>query len=148
MPDDVRETYEQILAVARIAACLDLDRCQAVVAEFGRMHALMPIVDPTGYRRLRATMPDHERLANAFLTFRLALVNLVVTDPGARVAPLGDLARDDLAELAAARAVVTIARVFAGGADPDPGTPKARLRDALVAYDQAAREAEAPDGDL
>lgn len=44
-----------------------------------------------------------------------------------------------LARLEAAQAVVQAARLFATGAEPDPGTPKARLRERLAAYDAVTR---------
>lgn len=49
-------------------------------------------------------------------------------------AVLAEYSRAD-AELHAARAVVAEARLFAGGARPEPDTPKARLIAALAAYD-------------
>lgn len=49
-------------------------------------------------------------------------------------------ARALLMELAAARAIIEEARLFAElGVDPDPGTPKARLRQALADYDRIVK---------
>lgn len=67
---DLQGTYEQMLALGRLVALLDVEAVGAVVDEFSRMHSVMPILDPTAYIKLRGTMPDHETFARALYTFR------------------------------------------------------------------------------
>jgi hypothetical protein len=72
-PDRVRAVHEFVISLAQQAALISLEDAVALVDEFGFMHAAMPILDPTGYRKALETSDGHEALAKAFLTFRRAL---------------------------------------------------------------------------
>ena len=67
------DTYTQMQTIARIVSMIPLEDVQAVVTELGFIDAAMPIVDPTRYRQIMPTKPDHDRFARAFLRFRQEL---------------------------------------------------------------------------
>ena len=62
--------------VCKMACAMPPEMAQAVVSELERMESLMPIVDPTGYRDIQATLPGHLLAARAFLAFRTELEKL------------------------------------------------------------------------
>lgn len=70
------EIYAQMRAIASLMAHIPLADVQAVVEEMALIDAAMPMIDPTGYRRIMATKPGHDRFARAFLVFRLVLEEL------------------------------------------------------------------------
>jgi hypothetical protein len=72
-PDEIRETYDQMLAIARLATMVDLPAVRAVLDSMHFVDSVMPITDPTGWMKLRKTAPDHQRIAAAFLRFRTVL---------------------------------------------------------------------------
>ena len=72
-PDEIRETYEQMQAAARIASMIDLPAARAVLASMHYMDSVMPITDPTGWMKLRTTAPAHQQFAQAFVNFRTVL---------------------------------------------------------------------------
>ena len=78
---DVRTTKDLIDGLCRMALLIPVADAQALLREFDRMDAVMPIVDPTGYRALLRTMPAHRRVAEAFLTFRQVLEREVAAEP-------------------------------------------------------------------
>lgn len=75
---DTLGNYEQMQAVARIAALIPLDDVQAVVRELDLIDAAMPIMDPTRYREIMGTKGGHDQFARAFLRFRQELAALMV----------------------------------------------------------------------
>src|SRR3954463_9781777 len=62
LPVDLQNAYQRIQMFALACQSVTLEEARAVVAEFDRMEALMPITDPTGYRGIMKTMPQHEAL--------------------------------------------------------------------------------------
>lgn len=70
-------TYELVLSVAHLALLVSPEDATAVLAEVSRTEALMPVVDPTGYRAIAANMADARRLVEAFIEFRRAPAQLV-----------------------------------------------------------------------
>jgi hypothetical protein len=84
---EVINTYGAIQIVARLALNIPLDEAQAVVNEMEHTDAVMPLIDPSGWLRIRATAPQHQRLARAFLAFRQELAALVKEGAGS---PLRD----------------------------------------------------------
>ena len=72
-PDEIRETYEQMQAAARIVSMIDLSAARAVLASMHYMDSVMPITDPTGWMKLRKTAPAHQQFAQAFVKFRTVL---------------------------------------------------------------------------
>lgn len=75
-PDQVRQTYETIQVVARLAALVEVHEAQAVVEAIALTDSAMPILDPAGWMQIRHTAPGHNRLARAFLAFRQELEQL------------------------------------------------------------------------
>lgn len=71
--DEIRETYDQIMNVARFAAMIDLKAARAVLESMHFVDSVMPITDPTAWMKLRSTAPAHNRLAQAFVNFRTIL---------------------------------------------------------------------------
>lgn len=63
--------------VARQAMYVSVDDAVALVAEIDRTEALMPLLDPTGYRQIQGTAPAHKAVAEAFLAFRRAIAAAV-----------------------------------------------------------------------
>ena len=61
---------EMVDACARMALIVSVDDARRLVAEFDHMDGLMPILDPTGYRKIQRNLPGHRRVAAAFLAFR------------------------------------------------------------------------------
>jgi hypothetical protein len=76
MDIDVETLHSLVVGVAQHAILLSVEQAQALVDEMNRMESLMPILDPTGYIKIRKTMPGHKALAVAFLTFRQAIEQL------------------------------------------------------------------------
>ncbi len=72
MSRDPRDFVEALGAISRLASLIPTEHVEAFLAETERMHAVMPILDPTAYRDIIHN-PDSERwvrLVRAFLTFR------------------------------------------------------------------------------
>lgn len=74
-------TKSQIDTVCQIALMIPVADAEAVLNEMGRMDALMPIVDPTGYRKIMRNVPGHEDEVRAFLTFRRELERIAPKEP-------------------------------------------------------------------
>ena len=53
------------------------DELSALISELSRMHALMPIVDPTGYKRVMGNMDGHEGAIRALARCRAEIVRIV-----------------------------------------------------------------------
>lgn len=62
MDNEVKAAYDHLLNTAQMLLLLPADKVGAVVAEFSRMHAVMPILDPTGYRNVLPNIGGHERM--------------------------------------------------------------------------------------
>ena len=71
LPTD--QIYAQMRALAGLLLSIPLADVQAVVQELSLIDAAMPIFDPTRYREIMPTKPDHDRFARAFLRFRQEL---------------------------------------------------------------------------
>lgn len=70
------EIYAQMRAIASLMTNIPVADVRAVVEELGFIDAAMPLIDPTGYRKIMGTKPGHDRFARAFLVFRLVLEEL------------------------------------------------------------------------
>lgn len=68
--EDLNEALMQIKMIARLAIGIDAETAQAVLNELGRMHALMPIADPTAYKGQMGRIDESDRLVRAFIAFR------------------------------------------------------------------------------
>lgn len=68
-------------SLASLILHIPLADVQSVVDEMRLIDAAMPIIDPTGYREIMPTKPDHDRFARAFLRFRKELAELI-KEPG------------------------------------------------------------------
>lgn len=75
---DVTLTKQLVDNAARMALLIPLDDARALVEEIERTDTLMPLLDPTGYRAIMDTLPQHRAVAKAFLTFRQELEKLAV----------------------------------------------------------------------
>lgn len=74
---EVAETYNNIRLVSQLALNIPLQDAQTVVQEMEHTKSFMPLIDPTGWLRIRGTAPGHQRLAEAFLRFRSELEQIV-----------------------------------------------------------------------
>ena len=63
--------------VARMVCTVSVEDARALVAEFESIETLMPILDPTRYRRVAPNIPGHLRAAQAFLSYRKALQEFI-----------------------------------------------------------------------
>lgn len=72
-PDEIRETYDQMQAVARLVSMVDLAAARAVLASMHYMDTVMPITDPTGWMKLRSRAAAHQQFTQAFINFRTVL---------------------------------------------------------------------------
>mgnify|MGYP001014322138 FL=1 len=70
---DLAVVYELMLSLSRACLIISLADAQAVAAELSRMDALMPILDPTGYRAILPQRAGHARFIAAFVAFRREL---------------------------------------------------------------------------
>lgn len=75
---DVQLTKQLVDSAARMAMLIPVDDARALVQEIERTDTLMPLLDPTGYRAIMDTLPQHRKLAQAFLAFRQELEKLAV----------------------------------------------------------------------
>lgn len=67
----IEETQEQVMNMARLLLfTLDADALDALLSEYSRMDALMPIVDPTGYKRVMGNIPKYRTVVQAIATAR------------------------------------------------------------------------------
>ncbi len=71
--DEIRETYDQMQAVARLVSMVDLAAARAVLESMHFVDSVMPITDPTGWMKLSKTAPAHQQFAQAFVRFRTVL---------------------------------------------------------------------------
>ena len=84
----VVETYDNIMLVSQLALNIPLTDAQAVVREMEHTESFMPLIDPTGWLRIRGTAQGHQRLAEAFLRFRSELEQIVAESrPAGNPAP-------------------------------------------------------------
>lgn len=84
----VAETYNNIILASQIALNIPLTDAQAVVQEMQHTESFMPLIDPTGWLRIRGTAPGHQRLAEAFLRFRSELEQIIAdAQPAEHPAP-------------------------------------------------------------
>lgn len=75
MTVDLSDAFARARLVMRLLlTSISTTELSALQDELSRMHAVMPIVDPTGYRALLSTMPDHERAIAALRRCRAELV--------------------------------------------------------------------------
>lgn len=75
------DTYTHMQTIARLVALIPLADVKAVVNELSFIDAAMPIIDPTRYREIMPTKPDHDRFARAFLRFRQELESFRLEEP-------------------------------------------------------------------
>jgi len=69
--------YDMIKQVAQMAMLITPEQSQAIAREIDFMDALMPITDPTGYKKLLETAQGHRDLIAAFVHFRSQLERIV-----------------------------------------------------------------------
>ena len=76
MPDDLRSGHDlrdikaRLDTIVRIALMVTPAEATALVNEFNRMDALVPIFDPTWFLANMHNMEHHKRIAQAFAAFR------------------------------------------------------------------------------
>ena len=66
-------TMFMIRNVARTAMMVSTDDAVEVLNEINRTSAIMPVLDPTGYREISENIPGHTEIVKAFIAFRQAL---------------------------------------------------------------------------
>lgn len=76
---DVNLTKQLVDNAAHMALLVPLEDARALVQEIDRTDTLMPLLDPTGYRAIMDTLPQHRMVAKAFLAFREELAKLEVS---------------------------------------------------------------------
>lgn len=81
-------TWEFMLSVCRLATALPVADARALVREIERTDALMPILDPTGYRKIIHNTTHWREVAGAFLTFRTVLDRVLVEERDRRPPPV------------------------------------------------------------
>lgn len=59
--------------IAQQAYLVPLDAIQACLAELDHVDAVMPITDPTAYRKISPNIPGHRAMLRAFLAFRVVI---------------------------------------------------------------------------
>lgn len=74
---DLEGTHQQVLMVARILLGLNPDALDALLNEYSRMDALMPIMDPTGYRKIMDNIPQHRTVTAAIAGARREIVKVL-----------------------------------------------------------------------
>ncbi len=82
MKNDLQLTHECINGIARQVRYISIEETKALLDEFQRTEALMPFLDPTGYRTIMKNIPDHRRVVAAFLAFQQEIEAVVTAgDP-------------------------------------------------------------------
>ncbi len=76
------ETKEQIEMFSRMASLIPLENAEALVRKIKHVDAFAPFIDPTAYLQVRHNIPDHLKVAEAFLAFRRALEEFRPTKKG------------------------------------------------------------------
>jgi hypothetical protein len=67
----VEETQEQAMNVARMLLLMvDADDLDALLREYSRMDSVMPLFDPTGYKRVMGNIPKYRTVVQALATAR------------------------------------------------------------------------------
>lgn len=74
---DVSEFARQVMQFAFLVRTEDVER---LVAEIDRTDTLMPILDPTGWMKIRRNIPAHKKLAHALLAFRREIDEIVAME--------------------------------------------------------------------
>lgn len=65
-----------IMNIAQQAMLIPREQVTGYLAELRRTVAVMPMIDPTGFREIASNIPEHERLMQAFLRFQDELATL------------------------------------------------------------------------
>lgn len=64
---DLQQAHTNAILLSRLIINADPVQLQAVLDEMSRMEALMPMLDPTGYRSVMNNIPRHRRVIGAIL---------------------------------------------------------------------------------
>lgn len=70
---DVEERLARLKAWVGLALTFPTADVEKIAAEIERTDAFLPFYDPTGWLKLRKTLPTHAKIVAAFLTFRRSL---------------------------------------------------------------------------
>ncbi len=77
------ETKEQVDLLCKLSLGVPLAEAELLVREIEQTQAFLPFTDPTAYRAIARTLPNHLRIARAFLTFRKELDTVLASEWGA-----------------------------------------------------------------
>ena len=69
-PPELQMAAHGIASVVNLSMAIDTEAVKHLLQEAGRSHAIMPIMDPTRYRREAAGLEASERVLRAFLDFQ------------------------------------------------------------------------------
>lgn len=71
--ETVAETKEQVDLLCKLSIGVPVADVERLVQEIEQTQAIMPFIDPTGYREIARTLPHHLQVVRAFLAFRRTL---------------------------------------------------------------------------
>lgn len=74
------ESFAAVMAVTRAIVLLDRDALESLLNELDRMDSVMPLLDPTGYRRIARTIPPHRAVIQALLTAHDTIVGVLAAE--------------------------------------------------------------------
>jgi len=79
--DELNDAHARAMILIRmLMTMIAQEELQALLDEFGRMHILMPITDPTGYKRIVGNMGGHEDAIRALARCRGELQRIIGVD--------------------------------------------------------------------
>lgn len=77
-PEELNSAHERAMNLIRmLMTTITTEELRGLQGEFNRMHALMPIADPTGYRRIMDNMGGHEDAIRALARCRGELARII-----------------------------------------------------------------------
>ena len=77
-PDELNDAHTKAMMLIRLLmTTITHEELSGLQAEFSRMHALMPITDPTAYKRIVGNMGGHEDAIRALARCRGELEQII-----------------------------------------------------------------------
>lgn len=67
------EAKAAIELIAQLATGVSVEAAAQLVRKIDHVEAFAPLFDPTAYLQVRDNIPDHKKIAKAFLAFRRVL---------------------------------------------------------------------------
>jgi len=77
----VKGTREKVSEICKVASEVSVDDMKEYIKEVNRTDTIMPLIDPTGWRRSSEVLSANLLIARAFLMFRTTLEKALTGEP-------------------------------------------------------------------